>query len=169
MGEHDQVRGRPPHHPWRAFRALSEWTLRWVDHLPARQLGETSWPDRTVSMAHGQDQAQRRCTIAHETEHILRGSVHEACTDHEERAVEEAVARKLITLEALADALVWCISDDLRELADELWVDMDIVRARLRALTLEEGHELDRRLDHAERQHPAAEHPNRGDYYGNLA
>lgn len=136
------------HHPWRAFRHLVDWTLHWA-HLPDGVLGLTDFRARTVTLAYGLTQAERRCTIAHETEHIRRGPV--ACSSlvaREERIVDEAAARKLITLEALADAMVWAYDD--HEAADELWVDVATVRARLATLTDGETAALNRRLDAAE-------------------
>lgn len=96
-------------------------------------------------MAHGLTQAERRCTIAHETEHIMRGVVPDWCWPREERAVDRAASRKLITIAALADALAW--TQDPAEAAEELWVDVAMLLARLANLTEAEGRELSRRLD----------------------
>ena len=46
--------------------------------------------------------------------------------------MSEIAARRLIPLDALADALRW--ARDLTELADELWVDEPTVRCRLDTL-----------------------------------
>lgn len=107
-------------------------------HLPgdaaALTDGGTIWIDPRLT------QAQRRSTIEHERQHLLAGHG-TACTPVLERRVEVAAARELISLSRLAHAIVW--SQDERELADELWVDVDMVRARLAALTAAERAYID--------------------------
>ena len=51
-------------------------------------------------------------------------------------AFEYPAARRLIKMEHLLDALAW--TEHLEELADELWVDLDTLMARLDGLTPEE-------------------------------
>ena len=63
-----------PHHPWRRFGELTDWSLRWAE-LPPGVMGRTCHQTKTVTLALGMSQAERRCTIAHETEHIERGPV----------------------------------------------------------------------------------------------
>lgn len=135
------------HHPWRAFRALVDWTLHWRP-LPDGLLGYTDFTARSVVLDTRLTQVERRCTIAHETEHILRGPAHPRHRARDERAVDDAAARKLIPLEALAEALVWSYDD--HELAEELWVDLATVRARLKGLTDEETALLNERVDRRE-------------------
>lgn len=96
--------------------------------------GGTIWIDPRLT------QAQRRCTIEHERQHLLAGH-DSACTPMLERQVEAAAARELISLARLAHAIVW--SQDEQELADELWVDVDMVRARLAALDDDERAYID--------------------------
>lgn len=136
---------RELHHPWRVFRGLTEWTLR-VAPLPEGVAGLTCWRSRTVTVAPGLLQAQRRSTIAHEVEHVLRGPTlrGEWWQAREEAAVERAAARKLIGLDALADALAWAHS--LAEAAEELWVDEALLRCRLGHLHPAERAWLGRRL-----------------------
>lgn len=119
-------------HPWRALRNRPEVALHLVE-LPEGILGATDgeriWLDRR------QRQAQRRCTLTHELEHLERG--HTGCQPPAiEAQVEAAAARKLIPLVALAEAIVWASCE--AELAQDLWVDVAMVRARLASLTLEE-------------------------------
>lgn len=135
------------HHPWRAFRALTHYTLHWA-HLPDGTLGITNFDTRAVTLAHGMSGAERRCTIAHEVEHILRG--YSPCSSREECAVDRAAARKLIGIRPLGEALAW--SDDEDEVADELNVDVWMLRARLRGLHSSEHHYLRRRLQHHDRE-----------------
>jgi hypothetical protein len=143
------------HHPWRAFRHLVDWTLRWSHDLPDDIQGYVDHEEQEVVLAHGLTQAERRCTIAHETEHIRRGNVPDFYWPREERAIDDIVSRRLITLDALADALVW--TTDVHQLAEELWVDVDTVKARLANLTEDEGLRLQARLDAAELTMPIFE------------
>jgi hypothetical protein len=62
--------------------------------------------------------------------------------------VDDAAARRLITDEQLVDALLW--ARDERELADELWVDVQTVRARLTGLNEREKNAIEARI--AERE-----------------
>jgi Zn-dependent peptidase ImmA (M78 family) len=124
------------YHPWRhldllgldvAYADLGEDAGCWD---PDQQL---IWLDRQLT------QAQRRTTLAHELVHAERD--HEpCCTDwHErkqERTAEQEAARRLIHLDDLMDALAW--SRHLREVADELNVDMAILTARIEMLDPED-------------------------------
>ena len=74
-------RHAPRHRPGRGRRTTpgdgsrsSRWSLRWAE-LPQGVMGLTCHWTRTVTLALGISQAERRCTIAHETEHIVRGPV----------------------------------------------------------------------------------------------
>lgn len=117
-----------------------------VAPLPDGVAGLTCWRSRTITLATGLLQAQRRSTIAHEVEHALRGPTlrGEWWQAREEAAVEQAAARKLIGLDALADALAWSLS--LEEAAAELWVDVGLLRARLAGLSAGERAWLEGRL-----------------------
>lgn len=102
--------------------------VTWV-HLPHGVWGLTDgghrvWLDARLG------QAERRSTLAHELEHIRRG--HHGCQPPAvEASVEHHAARRLIPdVHALADALVWA-RGHLGEAADELWVDVPTLRARL--------------------------------------
>lgn len=124
------------YHPWRAFRALSDWTLLWAA-LPAGILGLTDHRTRTVILAHGLTQVERRCTIAHETEHALG--------ERREIVADRNAARLLLPdIKAIGEALAWAHS--LEEAAEELWVDEATLRVRLDALHPAEVHFLRRRL-----------------------
>ena len=135
--------------PWRALRALAHVTLVWHEGGPA---GWTHFPTATISLRRGMTLAERRSTIAHEVEHITRGPAHVGYERREELAVCTAAAKRLITFEALVDAMVW--SGDEYELAAELWVDVGTVRDRLRSLSPWESAELSRRMERAELRHP---------------
>lgn len=100
-------------------------------------------------------QAERRSVLAHELEHVERGPFPRWMTPREEAAVSAAAARKLIRLHDLGEALAW--ADHPAEVAEELWVDIPTVRARLAGLTRDERHYLARRLAHRHHHHHAEE------------
>ncbi len=93
-------------------------------------------------------QAGRRSALAHELIHRERGDEH--CEDRtldarRERRVTTEAARRLVTLDALADALLWSLQED--ELADELWIDVETAQARLASLSPGEKDYIEARLD----------------------
>ena len=82
-----------------------------------------------------QDQAERRCAIAHEIIHLERGDTG-ACTPAVEAEVNREVARRLIPFWGLLEAVKWTQHE--RELADELWVTVPILQARWETLRADE-------------------------------
>ena len=76
-------------------------------------------------------QAERRCVIEHEMIHLERG---EHCAQDEavEARTDREVARRLIPMPALMDAMAW--SDHIEEIADELWVTPEVAQARIDSL-----------------------------------
>lgn len=98
-------------------------------------------------------QAERRSALTHELVHIDRGRFPAWATGREERHVDAAAARYLIDIRDLGEALAW--SSDPHEVADELWVDVPTLEARLGHLHPSERHYLRRRLAHPD--HPAEE------------
>lgn len=66
--------------------------------------------------------------------------------------MDAVAARRLIGLRQLGEALAW--SSDLDEVAEELWVDVATVEARLAHLHPSERHYLRRRLQ-LDQTHPA--------------
>ncbi|MBY6367900.1 ImmA/IrrE family metallo-endopeptidase [Rhodococcoides corynebacterioides] len=99
--------------------------------------------DRRIWLDRDLGQAARRSTLAHELVHLERGRpVGDARQRRrEEQVVEEIAARRLVPLHALIDAVRWCGTESLEELAEHLWVDVAAVRSRLAALT-----DLERRI-----------------------
>lgn len=138
-GGHD--RRRHPHHPWRRFAGLSDWKLRWVDDLGG-DWGRTSHSRRTVFILNGLDQAERRCTIAHETEHVIRGPLSLGATERdrlrEELAIDRHIAKLLVPdVHRVGHALAWAQArHDVA--AEELWVDPETLGVRLSSLTVAE-------------------------------
>ncbi len=99
-----------------------------------------------MTLALGMSQAERRCTIAHETEHIERGPVAPQLALREELAIDRAVARLLIpSVGPLVDAMSWA-AGHVETAADALWVDDYVLAVRLSSLTEAERRCVDRRL-----------------------
>lgn len=125
-------------HPWRTLRDLGEgWKCYFVD-LPEGTLGSTDVVERKIFLQRGMSQASRRATLQHELTHVVLPSAREHCVDG-------AAVRQLIPLERLIAAMQW--SYDEREIADELWVDVATVRARLDGLTPAEQERVEEALD----------------------
>ena len=121
------------HHPWRALRDLTDWTLLWM-RLPEGTWGETDFRAKTITLTLGMNQAERRCTIAHEIEHVRRGMPPVGMEVWEEELVDRNVARLLLPgIEAIGDALAWADWNKFVA-AEELWVDELILEARLKYL-----------------------------------
>jgi Zn-dependent peptidase ImmA (M78 family) len=116
--------------PYRSLAALG--VDFYVDEVEPELLGYYDDTQRTVTVARGLRQVERRSTAAHEYVHAVRRD-EPACTSWHERKQERAVgrtaARLLIPVEDLARALAW--TRDASELADELWVDVDTLTQRL--------------------------------------
>ena len=130
-------------HPWRYLRDTHPGVLVWhTKTLPPAVLGATDGQD--VWLDADMTQAERRCTLMHELIHIERG--HHGCQPPAvEASVERAVARRLIPVQALGEALAWARSE--AEAADELWVDVDTLRVRLASLNHFERGYLRKRLE----------------------
>lgn len=128
-------------HPWRRLRHLNDWLLEW-DQLPEGICGEINWPTHTITIDPRLSQAQRRCTLAHELEHVVRGP---GGGPREEREVEGMAARRLVELDALVDAVRWSPWPD--EVADELWIDRPMLAALMDSLTAQERELVDRAVD----------------------
>jgi hypothetical protein len=112
---------------------LAHIRLSWVlmpDRVPGRTNGvDIIWMDKRL------DQVERRCTLTHELIHIERH--HIGCqTASVELEVCLETTRRLIPMLALAAALLW--SNCPEELADELWVTVDVLKDRLRGLEPDE-------------------------------
>lgn len=104
-----------------------------------------------ILMRPGLLQVERRCALAHELAHrALEHSGQCRYPDAErqdrrqERDADEWAARRLITVEQLADALVW--SDDPAEVADCLWVTPHLLTVRLDTIYLAERLRVGERL-----------------------
>lgn len=134
-------------HPRGRLRELGDWLIGWA-HLPADLVGLTQHNARVIILDKRLLQAERRCTLAHELEHVARGPApaDPVLAAREEVAIDRAVARRLIPVRSLGDALA--LSRDLGEFADELWVDVPTLRSGLDDLYPSERAYLLRRTEH---------------------
>lgn len=138
----------PMPHPWRRLRALTDWTLHWA-HLEPGVWGLTDHHARTITLDRRLTQVERRCTLAHELEHVAG--------HHDETVCDRNAARSLLPdVRRVGEALAWAHS--LEEAADELWVDEPTLRARLEHLHPAERHYLRRRLADEHRHHHDDQH-----------
>lgn len=128
-------------HPWRRVRDTPEMNVEYSD---TEVVGCYSFRTQTATLATEQLQAERRCAINHEWWHHKRGPFPEAARAREEKIIEILSARELISIFDLGEAMAW--TSDMSEVADELWVDLPCLWARLEALTLQERKYLDRRV-----------------------
>lgn len=128
--------------PWQHARDLGVT----VAHEPQPD-GRWGWYDVTTSTAVldvDLCQYERRCTLAHEIQHHLRG---DGCglSDREEEVVHEAAARELIPINDLSRSVaVW--GENWHRVAEDLWVDDETLRIRLLHLHVSEHHALRRAM-----------------------
>lgn len=128
---------------------MTGWLVGWA-HLPGGMMGATDHSARIIVLDKRLTQAERRSTLTHEQVHVERGPLPGiAVLDaREEEQVRRISARRLIPLERLADALAW--TQNTAEAAEELWVDIPTLEARLRGLHPAERAHLKARLQHHE-------------------
>jgi IrrE N-terminal-like domain len=123
--------------PWGTLRRLSHIQVAWI-RMPDGQPGRTDgvrvvWLDKRLQ------QVERRCTVTHELIHIERG--HDGCQEPAiEYEVRAETARRLITIDDLCQSAAW--AHGIHELAEELWVTLDVLKDRLNTLTHDETAQL---------------------------
>jgi hypothetical protein len=119
-------------HPWRRLRALSHINLLWHDGGP---MGETDFVAGTISLRRGLNQAELRSTILHECLHVERGPVPMGLASKEEHRVRKLASQQLLPhVTTIGEALAWA-QGDVAAAAEELWVDEETLRDRLRFMT----------------------------------
>lgn len=128
--------------PWRRLREIATIDLQWADM--DNQMGVIEYTGPTITLTTGMTQAERRSTLTHELVHYERGPCHPTHTVREEAAVDREAAKRLIGIRELGEALAW--STDATEVAEELWVDVATVKARMTCLHPAERAYLRRRL-----------------------
>ena len=123
------------YHPWRDARDREHLNITF-ERLADGRRGCLRGDRITINT--GDDQAQRRSTLAHELVHDERRvfPVDRVLRAREELTVERIAARRLIQLEALVDALLW--ARDAHETAAELWVDLPMLVVFVQSMTEDE-------------------------------
>ena len=131
-------------HPWRILR----------DHYPEVQVVTTHrlpngvhglLAGTTIWICCSLNQVQRRCALTHELIHYVRGVF--PIDLSEEAVVEKYTALQLIPFADLLHALRWNRHPDPEELADDLWVTVDVLATRINNLNPIEVAELEYQLD----------------------
>lgn len=122
--------------------------------LPRGEVGWWNLATRTVFLDSRLSQIVRRCTLAHELVHAERGDDGRCASAWHENKLEVQVhaeaARRLIGLEHLALALL--LHEHEHDQAEELWVDIDTLRARLAGLSAIERAAMEGRMSVARRR-----------------
>jgi hypothetical protein len=130
-------------HPWRLLRERAHVTLAWHDDGP---MGFARHSTQTISLRRGLDWAQRRCTVMHELIHLERGPALSTTRDQDEERVRRETARRMLPdISRVGEAIAWAF--DEHECADELGVDVGVLRYRLRHMHPAERHYPARRLE----------------------
>lgn len=141
--------------PWAHVRHLPDVVVAYdvLEHADAYWEPE----QRVILLDSRLTQRARRSCLAHELAHLDRGD--EACegpdgdrlSRRQEAAADDLASRRMIPLDDLADAVVWCLGYD--EVADHLHVDERTVRARIKGLSVAEKAYIERRS--STREHTA--------------
>lgn len=134
-------------HPWRRMRDLGpSWRLEWTSGLAVDEYGFTDHDGQTIYLRAGMSYEERRCTIAHEVEHALRGPVSEDRELAEELLIDRRVSRLLLpSMRDLCDALTFH-SAQLERAASDLAVDPLTLEVRLSSMWQRERDYYERRM-----------------------
>lgn len=118
------------YNPWDdAARRHPDVHIEWHPLLPAHALWSPS--QRVILVDETITRAERRCALAHELAHIDTGDrPTDMCffSRRQETAADKLAARRLVAVDHLAWAARW--ADDLRELAAELDVTVNVLALR---------------------------------------
>lgn len=137
------VSDMPLPHPWRRLRELAWVTLAWHDGGP---MGTTTHSTATISIRRGLTWEERRCTVQHELVHIERGPIPRGLREKDEEYVRRETALRMIPdIRPVGDAIAWALSEE--EAAEELGVDVPVLRYRLKHMSPMERAWLSARLE----------------------
>lgn len=135
--------------PWKHLRRLAHINLRWTDDEHELD-GAYAWyyvERDEILMDSRMTQREKRCVLGHELAHAIgrdRPSGVDVLDAIQELRADRWAARRLIDVRPLAEALAW--SEDLDEVAEELWVTRDLLDTRLAHLHPSERAFLIKRL-----------------------
>ncbi len=130
-------------HPWRLLHEAEHVLLEWHDGGP---MGRAHFATDTISIRRGLSWAERRCTVVHELLHLRRGVPSHGWSAQDEQRVRRETARILLPdVHVLGEALAWAL--DEHEAADELGVDVPVLRCRMNNLHPAERGYLKTRLE----------------------
>ena len=128
---------------WRALRRLAHVTLEWHD---GGKMGSVRHSTQTISLRRGLSWAERRCTVQHELIHLERGPAPLGWVAQDEERVRRETAQRMIPdIRPVGDAIAWALSEE--EAADELGVDVRVLRYRIKHMSPMERSWLAARLD----------------------
>ncbi|AZS12375.1 helix-turn-helix DNA binding protein [Gordonia phage Kenna] len=123
------------YHPWQHAHDLGL-TIEFVPGLRPR----ATYAAGLVQIRAGLSQRERRSALAHELVHCERGDDGVACSRWHlqklERQVHLTAAKRLITIDELADAVI--SEPDYASMSQKLWVDDYTFRLRLAYVTEDE-------------------------------
>lgn len=118
------------YNPWvDAHRRYPEIHIEWHAIAPTRAAWVPS--ERVILVDESISVVERRCALAHEIAHIDTGDIPtELCwyAARQETAADKLAARRLVDVHDLAGKARYC--SDLRELAHELGVTVDVLALR---------------------------------------
>ena len=128
----------PRYDPWHDLRENWPEVRVVIEAMPDPLLGYVNYP--VIALRADTSHAQRRCTLAHELVHLERGiSECGPFAEREERQVHQEVARRLVPVDLLSDALrVLGTTADPATLASALEVDQETLLTRIALLTIDE-------------------------------
>ncbi len=132
--------------PWRdAAERHPDVVIKRTDCLPA--LGAWIEAARVILVEQSLERPARNSVLAHEVAHLDLG--HKMTGDgwfdrRQEHQADRLAAKRLVSLDALADALLWCSWET--EVAEHLHVTVEVVRLRLAYLTNPEKAYVEARL-----------------------
>lgn len=119
-----------------------------IRHRPLRGIPEVlSRRNKVILLDQVQSRVERRCSLAHAVAHLDLGHANTPAGFFERRQEREAdvlAARRLISIEQLAQVLCWTV--DRGEVAAELQVDLPMLAIRERHLKQSEKRYLGRRV-----------------------
>ena len=149
MADRASITGAVTYHPGRdAAERYPDWVIR---HRDLRGIPEVmDLKRRVILLDNAGPWATKRSSLAHAVAHLDLG--HVVIGGHlgqrQESEAEQLAARRLVTCEALADAIRWHREPSWQAIAHELTVDERMLKTRLDHLHPSERHAIRAMLVH---------------------